>query len=385
MALIRSVRFLVLYAVVSYLAAAQQPPRFVGTVQTVKADQGEIAIQTDQGDTRTARIVPETIFQRVAPGEKDLKQAQPIQLRDVAAGDRVLVALEPGTEDLRRLVVMPASDIAKRNEADRLDWQKRGVSGVVAARNGNEVTLKMRSLTGETQAMVTVGEKTSFRRYAPDSVKFADAKPSSLAEVGVGDQLRARGEKSEDGSKVTAQEVIFGTFLTKAGKISTVNPQTREIVILELNTNKPLLIRLTADSQMKQMPNFSAMGGMGGGMPGGAMPGGAMPGGAMPAGGMRPPDLSQMLERMPAAKLEDLQPGQTIVVSSTKGATKDELTAIMVLANADMLIRMASTQQQGSRGAQGTQGQMGAMGGAGMMGGLSSGGLEGMQLPGIMP
>ena len=49
MALIRSVRFLVLYAVVSYLAAAQQPPRFVGTVQAVKADQGEIAIQTDQG------------------------------------------------------------------------------------------------------------------------------------------------------------------------------------------------------------------------------------------------------------------------------------------------------------------------------------------------
>src|ERR1039457_209171 len=126
MALIRSVRLLVLYAVVSYLAAAQQPPRFVGTVQAVKADQGEIAIQTDQGDTRTARIIPESIFQRVAPGEKDLKQAQPIQLRDVAAGDRVLVTLEPGTEDLRRLVVMPASDIAKRNEADRLDWQKRG-------------------------------------------------------------------------------------------------------------------------------------------------------------------------------------------------------------------------------------------------------------------
>jgi hypothetical protein len=286
---------------------------------------------------------------------------------------------------------MPAADIAKRNEAERLDWQKRGVSGVVAARKGNEITLKIRSLLGETQAVVTAGEKTTFRRYAPDSVKFADARQSNLAEVSVGDQLRARGEKSEDGSKVAAQEIIFGTFLTKAGKIATVNPQTREIAIVELNTNKPLLVKLTADSQLKRMPNFPAMGG---GMPGGSMPGGPPAGGTRPGGmtggpptGTRPPDLAQMLERMPQVKLEDLQPGQTIVVSSTKGATKDELTAIMVLADAGMLIRLAST-QTAARGAQGVAGQMGGMGGAGMAGGASgglSGGLEGMQLPGIMP
>ena len=49
-----------------------------------------------------------------------------------------------------------------------------------------------------------------------------------------------------------------------------------------------------------------------------------------------------MLERMPPVKLEALKTGGTIVVSSTKGAKTDQLTAIMVLANADLLIQMAS-------------------------------------------
>jgi hypothetical protein len=365
------------------LASAQAPSRFVGTVVAVRPDKGEVDVKADQNGVRTAKIDPETIFQRVAPGEKDLKQAQPIQLSDVQPGDRVLVALEPGTEDLRRLVVMPASEIARRNEAERLDWQKRGAAGVVAGKQGDEITLKTRSFTGEIQSTVVVNEKTWFRRYAPDSVKFADAKASSLAEVQAGDQLRARGQKSEDGSRVVAEEVVFGTFVTKAGKIASVDAGANVIKVLELNTNKPLTVRLTADSQMKKMPAFP---GMNGGTMGGMPAGGPGPGGPG-MGGLRPPDLSQMLERMPAAKLEDLQPGQTVVVSSTKGASGDEVTAIMLLANADMVIQMAS-RQQASRGAQngaaaGGMSNMGGMSGAGL-GGLSSG-LEGMQLPGIMP
>ncbi len=176
--------------------------------------------------------------------------------------------------------------------------------------------LKMRSLMGETQAVVTVAEKTAYRRYAPDSVKFSDAKTSSLADVGIGDQLRARGVKSEDGLKVTADEVVFGTFVTKAGKIASVDVAAKQIKVLESGTNKPLLINIAEDSQIKKMPNFPAMGG---GMPGRSMPG-PMPGGTgAPMGGMRAPDMSQMLERMPSSKLEDLKTGETIVVSSTKG------------------------------------------------------------------
>jgi hypothetical protein len=263
------------------------------------------------------------------------------------------------------------------------------VSGVVASKSGNDITLKIRTMGGESQAVVTVTDKTAFKRYAPDSVKFADARSSKLVEVAVGDQVRARGQKSEDGLKVTADDVVFGTFVTKAGAITAVNPETREVTVKDLANNKPLTIRFTTDSQMKKMPDFAGMmGGMGRGGPpaGGAPPAGAARGG-MPGGGMRGMDINAMLERMPQAKLEDLKPGEMIVVSSTKGAKNDQVTAIMMLANADFLLQMVAAQSGGGRSGGGMPGG-GGMGGGGM-GGMTGGGgtdaLGGMGLGGIMP
>jgi hypothetical protein len=87
-----------------------------------------------------------------------------------------------------------------------------------------------------------------------------------------------------------------------------------------------------------------------------------------------------MLERLPAAKLEDLKPGQTIVVSSTKGATNDQVTAITLLSNADFLIQMASRQPAARGGRPDALGMGPSMG----MGGLA-GGLEGLGMPGMIP
>jgi hypothetical protein len=371
---------------------AQAPPSrsFVGTVTAFKPETLEMEVKPDSGDIVPVGFTSETLVQRVAPGEKDLKNVLPIKITDVGIGDRVLVSLAPGTKQARRIVVMSASEISRRNEQDREDWMKRGVSGLVASKSGNQVTLKMRSMGAETQAAVTVTDKTRFRRYAPDSVRFADAKVSSLAEVRPGDQLRARGQKSEDGLKVTADEIVFGTFLTKAGTITAVDAAAGAITVKDLVTNKPLTIHLTPDSQLKTMPNFAGMMGARGGAGGPGGPGGGHggPGGA-PAGAGRPGgfDLSQMLDRMPAAKLEDLKPGQTIVVSSTKGATNDQVTAITLLNNADFLIQMA-TRQQAARGGGGGRPEGAGIGGPGIgmgMGGGLAGGLEGLGMPGMIP
>ena len=54
-------------------------------------------------------------------------------------------------------------------------------------------------------------------------------------------------------------------------------------------------------------------------------------------------DFYELIETLPAGKLEDIKPGTSIVVSSTKGSDADRLTAILLVANADLLIRMAST------------------------------------------
>ena len=369
--------------------AAQSPPSksFVGTVAGFRPEKSEIEIQPDTGEVVVARVTGDTVAQQVVPGERDLNKAAPMRVTDLAKGDRVLVTLEPGSANLRRIIAMTATDIARRNEADRADWQKRGVAGIVSAKTGKQITLKMPAANGTGEAVVTLTDRTTFKRYAPDSVKFSEARLSAVADVNIGDQMRVRGEKSEDGAKVTAEEVVFGTFLVKAGSIVSVDREAREINIQELGTNKTLKIKLTADSQLKQMTGMPMMMGA---PPRGGMPAGAPPPGGPPGPGGFPPmgrggmpggfDVNQMLERMPVATLDAIEPGSKVVVSSTRGAKADQLTAILVIANADMLLQMASMTSASRDGAP----AMGYQSMGPMMGG-DFGGLSGLGLGGIIP
>jgi hypothetical protein len=351
-------------------AQVQSSKSFVATVTGFRPERAEVEVKPDTGDAVVAQLTSDTLAQKIAPGEKDLKKAETIAVTELAKGDRVLVTLEPDSTRIRRIVVMPAKEIASRNEADRLDWQKRGIAGIVAAKNGNEITLKNKTLTGaETLTAVTVNDQTAIKRFAPDSVKFADAQPSKLVEIRMGDQIRARGEKSADGLKVAATDVVFGTFVMEAGAIAEIDSAAQEMKVKELGTNKMLTVKLTADSQIKQMFDMPPMGGRAGaGMPAGGPPRGG-PGGP-PAGF----DINQMIDRLPLVKLEDLKPGATVVIASTKGAKSDRLTAILLLSNAGMLIQMASAMN-------GANGAAGGMGGA--MGGGSTADLSGLMGLGI--
>ena len=369
---------------------AAQPPAsksFIGTVAAFKPDI-EVEIKPDNAAAVDVKLTADTVAQRVAPGEKTLKNAVTVNVTELSIGDRVLVTLEPDSAKARRIIIMSATDIGKRDEADRQDWNTRGISGIVAAKSGSTITLRIRTFQGETRPTITVSDQTKFRRYAPDSVKFADAQPSKLDEISVGDQLRARGAKTPHGLAIAADEVVFGTFLTTAGSVVSVDTAGMEITVKETGTGKPLLIKLTPDSRIKQMPSFGGMGGAPGG--GGPPPGGFNPG--PPPGGSNAtppgagPTLAQMVEMMPAGTIEDVKPGQTIVVSSTKGATSDRVTGIMLLANAEMLVRMASAQSGAGAAAANQQGGAGTspqgMSPAGMdMGGM----LGGIALSGIGP
>ncbi len=352
-------------------AVAQIPPagKFVGTIREFSAATAEILIQADGAEAARVKVAPQTQVQRVAPGDRDLRKAVTISATGLAIGDRVYVAVIPGGNEARRIVVMPASEIAKKREVERQDWMARGAAGIVSAKTLDSITLRTPSLAGERTTLVRTGPNTPFRRYAPDSVRFADAKPSSIAEVSPGDQMMARGIKSADGQTLSAEEIVFGTFQTYAGSITGVDGEAQEITISEMGSKRRLTIHLAADSQIRKLPDFGGL--MGGGM----APPGPMAGG--PPGGGRP-DLPQMLERMPPASLEDLKPGGTIVVSSTKGKAEGRVTAIMLLANADMLIQMAAMRTgQGRRPERGGSPGMGAD-----MGGLAGLGLD---LTGMIP
>ena len=58
-------------------------------------------------------------------------------------------------------------------------------------------------------------------------------------------------------------------------------------------------------------------------------------------------DIQTAMERLPATKFADLKVGGSVIVTSTKGMKDDTVTAILLLANADFLVRMAQGQSSG--------------------------------------
>src|SRR2546429_4606235 len=76
--------------------AGQQPssqtPAAARSVGTIKSISGNaITLTTDTGGDVTVQVQDATKLVRIAPGQKDLKEATPIQLADVQPGDRILV------------------------------------------------------------------------------------------------------------------------------------------------------------------------------------------------------------------------------------------------------------------------------------------------------
>jgi hypothetical protein len=274
------------------------------------------------------------------------------------------------------LIVISARDMKKRDDTERMEWTRRGMVGLVDAVDAakGEVTIKTQSMGGPKPVTVVLSDKTVYKRYAPDSIKFSDAKDATMRDLKKGDQLRVLGDKNEDATRITAERAVFGSFRTVAGTVTAVDTEAGEIRIKDLQSGKAVLVKIKPDSQIKKM---TSMGGMGIGMRPGGGPPGAAPGGP-PAGGQRPGgpgmggggmragggDMAQMLERMPSAKLDEIKVGESIVVSSTVGAKADEITAITLLANADMMIAMAQQRQAAGGGAAG--GASLSLGGGGM-------------------
>ncbi|MET0647502.1 MAG: hypothetical protein ABW208_12860 [Pyrinomonadaceae bacterium] len=372
---------------------AQSGNNVLGDVVAVDAAAKQIFVKSDAGAVVIVTVADSTRIVKNPPGEIKLDKSTPYTLAEIAAGDRLL-ALGKLSDDGKTLasprvvVVNAKAEVEKKREAERAEWQARGVVGVVSAVNAEtkEITINTRTPEGPKPVVIAASDPAiKLRRYAPDSIKFADAKPSTFEEVKAGDQLRAKGEKSTDGAKFTAEEVVTGSFRTTLGTVKAVDAAKNEITI-EQPDKKTLTVVVRPDSVLKQVPADMAtmMGGGGPGGPGGAPGGGgAAPagggqrvviqggpgGGAAPAGGAGAPgqggpvrrmmDPQQMLERLPAVTLAELKPGQMIVVSSTVGADPTRVTAIQLVSNVEPLVALMSRRPGGGAGGPG-----GGMGGA---------------------
>lgn len=354
--------------------SGQAAPAARAMGDVVEIQPGHLTLHTEKGDIRVD--LPDSVKVLRSP---DMKTLVPATLSDIAPGDRAAVighlADDQKTFEAARVVVMKKADLASVHEAEVREWQTRGIEGVVKALDPTklEITLAVPNhppTPGNLTHPVTVTTtpQTVFMRYAPNSVQFADATKSDFAGIHQGDQLRALGEKNDDGSQYAAQKVVSGTFHNIGATVISVDPAANMLTVKNLATNKPVVVHATADCRMHELPPSLAQviarlsSGASGGRPGaggppGGGPGGAGPGAAPGAGG--PPggpggegpggegggmhrggmsNLSQALERMPALTLNDIKKGEPIIIFSTEGTSPSDVTAIYILTGVEPIL-----------------------------------------------
>jgi hypothetical protein len=325
----------------------------LGSIQKINGSQ--LSLATDKDGVIQVIIQPGARLFRFAPGQTDAKSATPIQVTDLQIGDRVLVrgslAGDGTTLNASAVAVMKQQDIAQLKQRELLDWQRRSVGGLVKQVDPAAGVITL-TVAGK-PVVVNTTPKTTCKRYAPDSVKWEDATAAKLEDIHPGDQLRAKGNKSEDGTQLTAEEIVAGTFRNISGLVTAVDSAQGALTVQDLATKKPVNVRITADSQMKKLPSQLAYG-LAARMKGSVAPAGAptaapkaaeastaasSPDVARPRNG----DLNQLLARLPAATLDDLKKGDAVMILSTEGSASQSPTAITLLGGVEPLLTASPT------------------------------------------
>jgi Domain of unknown function (DUF5666) len=353
------------------VAARQSSPtanaatKSVGTIKAI--NEKTITLAADAGGDVTVTLQEGVRLLRVEPGQKDLKQAVPLDLRDLQAGDRILVRGQTAADGksllASSLIAMKKLDIAQKQAHEREDWQRHGIGGLVSAVDPGTgtITITTPALGANKTVAVHTSNDTVLRRYAPDSVKFDDAKTAPISEIKVGDQLRARGARSADGSELTAQEVVSGSFRNIAGTISSISASDGSITVFDLSTKKPVAVKITAESQLRKLPaamaqriasrlkNTSSEAADANTSPRNGEAPATKNGSESRLGGGRDasqgaPDLQQAISRMAPASLSDLSKGDAVMIVASSGTKEGEATAITLLAGVEPILESPKAQ-----------------------------------------
>ena len=318
-------------------AASPQSLRAIGVVTKIQAN--GFTLHTDGGPDVLVALGDGASILRVPPGVTNLNSATKITLGDISVGDRVLVRGR-ASEDQKSIVAtsvlaMTKSDVASTREAERLDWQRRGIRGTVqsVSPDTREVAILAPTVPptpGNATHLVTVslGSNAVLLRYAPDSVKFSDAKPGAFQQIKVGDQVRALGTKSEDGSRFAAEKLVSGTFRTLGVTVVSADAQNHTINVTDLASGQPILVRTNGDSKLLRLPAAVAQ------QLAKLNTVGAQDAKSDKAAD-QPPDMEQVLAGAPALDLGELKPGDSLMVVSTEGTKPSEVTAIDIFAGVE--------------------------------------------------
>jgi len=354
-------------------AQATTIAKSIGKIKTINGS--TITLSPTSGSDIAVSVQPNARILRLMPGEKDLKNATPLQLQDLQVGDTIR-ARGTGSADGKtisavEIIVITSSAVAAVTDQVRQDWQKRGVGGIVDSVDPSTATIHISvpRMGAKREVAVQTSKNTVVRRYAADSARPENAKAARIAEVRAGDQLRARGNRNADGSKVDAEEIYVGFFPQFSGIVKSVDANAGTVSVQDLSNKKTVDVRVTPESQLHKIPAEmahafatrlksivpQALGGAptstaakefptpAGGAAGTAPPNGPMAQGSrggMNGGGR---DLQQMIARLPSGSLQDLnlQKGDAVLILATEGTSSTPKTVITLLSGVEPILRAA--------------------------------------------
>ena len=362
-------------------SSAAKPVSFLGTVQSINGK--SISIKSDAGAVMEVSVQDDARLLRIEPGQKSLQGAVPFALSDLQVGDRVL-ARGSGSPDGKQLtatmlVAIKKADLAQKQEKDREDWQKRGAGGLVKSVDAAAGIVTISTAGSPRTLTIQTSKSTIIRRYAPGSVKFDDAKPSVLADIQPGDQVRARGDRSADGETLNAEEIVSGSFRNIAGTVVSVDPSASTLTLNDLSTKHSVTVQVTPDTQIKKLdpamaqrialrlkggasnrPGSAPNGPGNGRSPGSSESTGAAPpqeaqsrGGSGSGGGRfgteGGADPQQFLARAPAATLKDFPKGSAVMLVATQGTatgSSGTVTAITLIGGVEPMLEASASGSQ---------------------------------------
>jgi hypothetical protein len=356
--------------------ATDAKPAIAKRIGTIKAMNGTtLTLAPTSGAEVSVTLQPTARILRLAPGDTDLKNATPLQAQDLHVGDTIRVrgtgSADGNSISVLEVVVITQAAVAAVSDQIRQDWQKRGLGGLVESVDvaAGTVSISIPSLTAKKTVVVHASKETVVHRYAPDSAKPEDAKPSSLAEIRPGDQLRVRGNKNAEGTEITAEEIYAGVFPQYAATVKSVDAGSGMLSVQDLASKKTVQVKISGDSQLHKIPAEMAQmfamrlksmmpmgtpgvvsGASAGQKPAGAAnsqtpsPAGSTWSGGGNGGGTRsggPPDFQRMLSRIPSATLADLklQKGDAVIILATEGTATSPHTAITLLSGVEPILQ----------------------------------------------
>lgn len=332
----------------------------VGEVTAIDEAAGRITVRTDAGASRSVTTGERTVYRRVPPGETSLEKAELITGRDVRVGDRVLVpgGAAGGQTAAAQIIVMARGEAKAVRDRERDEWRRRGVAGRVVALDPSkkEIVIEARGREGVQVVTVAAAGDARFRRFAPDSLRTGDAVPGAFADIQVGEQLRALGDRSADGARVTAEEIVSGPVTRVIGTVVGTDAARGEVTVKRDQTGETTTVAVGKRTTLRRMPRevaeeLARQSARREGQSERAAGGSSQPrdGGPRAEGAGRPGDggggarrggrnLQQVFESLPTITVADLKKGDSVVVTGTGVADAAHVTAVALIAGeADML------------------------------------------------